>query len=72
MCDFAVDIAAIAPDADFDRELSILAPMIGDGLLEVEGMKLLVTEAGRPVVRVIAAAFDTYRRPKTAQFSKAV
>lgn len=72
MCDFAVDVAAIAPDADFDSELSILAPMIRDGLLEVDGTKLFVTEAGRPVVRVIAAAFDAYRRPETAQFSKVV
>ena len=72
MCDFCVDLASVAPGADFSKELSILAPMAGDGLLEIEGTKLTVTEAGRPVVRIVAAAFDSYRRPETAQFSKAV
>jgi oxygen-independent coproporphyrinogen III oxidase len=72
MCDFFVDLAAMAPDADFSGELAALAPMIGDGLAEVDGTTLIVTEAGRAVVRVIAAAFDRYRRSATAQFSKAV
>jgi len=72
MCDFAVDLEAVAPQADFSEELSMLAPMEWDGLVEFAGTKLLVTEAGRPVVRVIAAAFDSYRRPQTAQFSRAV
>lgn len=72
MCDFLVDLASTAPGADFSSELASLAPMIRDGLLDVEGTKLIVSEAGRPVVRVIAAAFDTYRRPDAAQFSKAV
>ena len=72
MCDFAVDLAAVAPQADFGEELSMLAPMQRDGLLEIEGTKLTVTDAGRSVVRVVAASFDTYRRSKTAQFSKAV
>ena len=72
MCDFFVDVAAIAPEVDFSREFSMLAPMIGDGLVEIKGTNLIVTDAGRPVVRVVAAAFDNYRRPQSAQFSKAV
>jgi len=72
MCDFCVDLAAIASGVDFSDELSVLAPMVDDGLVETCGTKLIVTEAGRPIVRVVAAAFDTYRRPVTAQFSKAV
>ncbi len=72
MCDFCVDLALVAPGADFSKELSILAPMVADGLLQIEGTKLTLTEAGRPVVRIVAAAFDSYRRPETAQFSKAV
>jgi oxygen-independent coproporphyrinogen III oxidase len=72
MCDFSVDLAAVASGTDFSKELSILAPMVADGLVEIEGTKLIVTEAGRPVVRIVAAAFDGYRRPATAQFSKAV
>jgi oxygen-independent coproporphyrinogen III oxidase len=72
MCDFSVDLGAIAPGADFGEELAMLTPMQWDGLVEIDGARLTVTEAGRAVVRVIAAAFDTYRRPLTAQFSKAI
>ena len=72
MCDFSADLAAIAPGVDFSSELSMLGPMISDGLAKTDGSKLIVTEAGRPIVRVVAAAFDAYRRPKTAQFSKAI
>jgi oxygen-independent coproporphyrinogen III oxidase len=72
MCDFAVELDDIAPHADFSEELSTLAPMLRDGLVELKGRTLIVTEAGRPVVRVVAAAFDTYRRAPTAQFSTAI
>ena len=72
MCDFSVDLSAVAPGIEFSCELSTLAPMVRDGLVEIEGGKLTVTEAGRPIVRIIAAAFDSYRRPEMTQFSKAV
>jgi len=72
MCDFSVDLSAVAPDTDFSNELSMLVPMIDDGLVKLEGTKMVVTETGRPVVRVIAAAFDSYRRLQTAQFSRAI
>jgi oxygen-independent coproporphyrinogen-3 oxidase len=72
MCDFAVDLNAIAPQADFSDELSALAPLQSDGLVEVNGAKLTVTEKGRAVVRVVAAAFDRYRHAQAAQFSKAI
>ena len=72
MCDFAVDLAAVAPEADFREELAMLASMQRDGLVAIDGTKLTVMQCGRAVVRVIAAAFDTYRRAQPAQFSKAV
>jgi oxygen-independent coproporphyrinogen-3 oxidase len=72
MCDFSVDFTAVAPDADLSRERSMLAPMVGDGLVEMTDSNLIVTELGRPVVRIVAAVFDTFRGPQTAQFSKAV
>jgi oxygen-independent coproporphyrinogen-3 oxidase len=46
--------------------------MIEDGLVELDGDELIVTEAGRPIVRVVAAAFDSFRRPQSAQFSRAI
>jgi oxygen-independent coproporphyrinogen III oxidase len=72
MCDFEVDLEAIAPKFDFSAELSMLAPMQREGLVAIGGNRLVVTETGRSVVRVIAATFDTYRRPAAAQFSTAV
>lgn len=59
MCDFAVDLAAVTSDADFREEMAMLAPMHWDGLVEVDGTKLRVTDAGRAVVRIIASTFDT-------------
>jgi len=72
MCDFAVDLDAIAPDVDFSEELSALAPLELGGLIEVHVRKLTVTNAGRAIVRVVAAAFDTYRRRQATQFSNAI
>ena len=72
MCDFAVDLRSVAPGADWSDELSRFAPMIGEGLVEIRGTNLTVTEAGRPVVRVVAAVFDAYRRSRGTQFSKAI
>jgi oxygen-independent coproporphyrinogen III oxidase len=72
MCDFAVDLAIVAPNADFSEETAMLLPMQRDGLVEIEGTALTVTEAGRAVVRVIAASFDAHRRSQTVRFSKAV
>ncbi len=72
MCDFEVDLESIAPKFDFSAELSMLAPMQREGLVAIDGNRVVVTEAGRSVVRVIAATFDTYRRPAAAQFSTAV
>src|SRR5579871_5927844 len=67
MCDFSVDLSAVAPGADLSRELAMVAPMVRDGLVEISDAKLAMTEAGRPVVRIVAAAFDTCRRPHSAQ-----
>ena len=72
MCDFAVDLDTIAPDVDFSEELSALAALERNGLVTVQGRKLTVTSAGRAIVRVVAATFDTYRRPQASQFSSAI
>jgi oxygen-independent coproporphyrinogen III oxidase len=72
LCDFSVDFSVVAPNGDFSSELLTLAPMAEDGLIEIAGTKLTVTEAGRQVVRAVAAAFDRYRGQETVQFSQAV
>lgn len=72
MCDFTVDLDVVAPKAEFRNEMARLTAMQSEGLVEIDGAKLTVTQAGRAVVRVIAATFDTYRCAQAAQFSKAI
>lgn len=72
MCDFTVDLDEVAPNAEFRNELARLTPMQSEGLVEIAGAKLTVTQAGRAVVRVIAATFDTRRCAQAAQFSNAI
>ena len=63
---------ATAPDMPFDEEFALLQPLVRDGLVQIEGRIITATEAGRSVVRVIAAVFDPHTRADTARFSKAV
>lgn len=77
MCDLAVDAAAVcerhgAEPAVLDPALGALAPLAADGLIEVEGRRVAVTEAGRPFVRLAAAAFDAYLGTGQARHSRAV
>ena len=71
MCHLEVDLAAVASrhrvaQSVFDPDLDRCAEFIQDGLLEMDGARLRVTEPARPVLRVIAAAFDSYaRQPST-------
>ena len=77
MCDYAVDLdevcaahgttTAAVSDA-FER----LIEPTQDGLVVVDGAKITVTEAGRPLVRIVAAAFDVYLARATARHSVAV
>lgn len=72
MCDFEVDLVEVAPHADFAEEISMLAPMEREGLVVIRDGKVTTTDTGRPVVRVVASTFDTYRRRQGTQFSTAV
>jgi len=65
MCDFAVDLAELAaahgwaPEL-FRDDLARLQPLVEDGIATHKGWVIAVTERGRPLVRAVAAAFDTY------------
>lgn len=72
MCRFQADLDVTAPDMAFDEEFALLQPLVRDGLVEVEDRVVTATEAGRSVVRVIAAVFDPHTHVDTARFSKAV
>jgi len=65
MCDFAVDLEAIAlrfglSGEAFDADFARLEPLVADGLARIDGAQVYVTAQGRPLARVVAAAFDTY------------
>lgn len=72
MCHFSVDLDAIAAQTDFSDELALIRPMVRDGLVTVEGRQLRMTKAGRPLVRVVAALFDSFHRKTSGRFSLAV
>jgi oxygen-independent coproporphyrinogen-3 oxidase len=56
----------------FAAERERLKGLAEDGLVELEGTRIRVTEAGRPFVRVVAAAFDAYLRQEGQRHSSAV
>jgi len=65
MCDFAVDLEAIAlrfglSQAAFAEDLERLRPLEGDGLARIDGPQVHITAEGRALSRVVAAAFDVY------------
>ncbi|MDE8342572.1 MAG: coproporphyrinogen III oxidase, partial [Acidocella sp.] len=65
MCDLHVDLAEVAQSMGADA-VDLLAaadnllPMCHDGLVTWDGLRLSVTERGRPFVRNVAAVFDAY------------
>jgi oxygen-independent coproporphyrinogen-3 oxidase len=78
MCDFAVELGAtgsigaiqaghaVAPDNEAMMRLE------SEGLVRREAQRIVVTETGRPFVRLIAAAFDAYLPKARARHSVAV
>ena len=70
MCTLRADLAGGRDH--YQRELKCLEPLMDDGLVELQGDRLVVTEEGRPLVRVAAAAFDTYLANEAGRHSKAV
>ncbi len=77
MCDFAVDYGAIAQEHGFaidafDEAGAQLRRLESDGLIELAGRRVAVTERGRPFVRLAAAAFDAYLEGSSARHSAAV
>ncbi len=81
MCDLTVDLEGILAThgreaGHFDGVLAGLDALIADGLVERRGRVLDIPESARPLVRIVAAAFDPYLAPSqesgTARHSRAV
>ena len=76
MCGLAADLEEIAAgfglDETFAPELAALKPLAEDGLVDVRGSHVRITERGRPWMRTIAAQFDRYLETGKARHSRAV
>ncbi|PTM94197.1 oxygen-independent coproporphyrinogen III oxidase [Mycoplana dimorpha] len=65
MCDFAVDVPAIAAAHGFDPQMLLrdntpLEMLAGDGILDDQHGVIRLREGGRFLIRAAAAAFDAY------------
>jgi oxygen-independent coproporphyrinogen-3 oxidase len=65
MCAGVLDLDALAaafhlPNAQFPAERARLAPLIADGVATLHGNTLRITETGRSLARLVAAAFDAH------------
>ena len=77
MCDFALDYGALARRLSgdvgaLDDAADELDALERDGVVAREGRVVRVTEAGKPFVRLAAAAFDAYLHGGKARHSVAV
>ncbi len=77
MTDFAVDTDAVAAELALPVALlgdwrPALDRVVEDGIAGVSGGRVTVTPRGRPVARVVAAAFDAYLATGKARHSVAV
>jgi oxygen-independent coproporphyrinogen-3 oxidase len=77
MCDFEVDYGAIAgrygyADEFFDEAQASLDALAKDGVVNMQGRRVVVTQRGKPFVRLVAAAFDAYLQTSPARHSSAV
>jgi oxygen-independent coproporphyrinogen-3 oxidase len=76
MCDFTVDLRIQAlrhgSEDQFAAEIDALQPLVRQGLAEIDGRRVVVTDKGRPYVRLIAATFDSYLQASRQRHSVAV
>lgn len=80
MCDGAVDIATVcagrtADPGQFANVLAQCQTYAQQGLLNLDGWHIKITEKGRPALRVIAALFDAYlvaQQPQAQRHAQAV
>ena len=73
MCGLAVDLAALgAEEGTFAEELSRLAPMAAEGLVELADRQVRVTDQGRPLLRSVCAVFDRYLGSSNGRHTRAV
>jgi len=71
MCNFVANGDELDDEA-FDAALETLGPLVVEGFVRIEDRSITVAHAGRPFVRLAAAAFDAYLAHGKARHSLAV
>lgn len=77
MCEQAVDLDdtcrrhGMVP-GDFTDEHAALAPMVRDGLVQIDDGRIAITDEGRPAMRVVCAAFDRHLRSGAGKHSRSI
>jgi oxygen-independent coproporphyrinogen-3 oxidase len=77
MCDFKVDLAAVAANHGlrpeyFMDEIARLADLEQDGIVRLEGAVVSLDEAYWPLARTVAAVFDAYLQPEEQRHAAAI
>lgn len=77
MCAFATDPAAIARQHGIDPailqpSLDRLVPLVEEGYVEIEAGIIRIAEAGRHLMRLAAAAFDSYHEAQPQRHARSV
>lgn len=80
ICNFKLPFAAIEQQYQIDfkshfaEDLELLAPLVEDGLLQINDDNITVSAKGRLLIRNICLCFDTYSRQqaKRQQFSRII
>lgn len=72
MCDFRIDLGSYGGVRQFPDVCARLAALIADDLVALNGDVLEIQPEGRPLVRVVAAAFDRYLYTGGARHSAAI
>lgn len=77
MCDFAVDVAALArahgaAPMVFIQEMEAFQPLMTEGLCRIDDWRVTVPDDARAAVRIVAAVFDAYLNPAQGRHAVAV
>jgi oxygen-independent coproporphyrinogen-3 oxidase len=72
MCDFEGDLTPLGGAGACIDELDTLTEMFNDGMLRLDGDRLLLSGEARPFCRLVAMAFDAYAASGLARHSRAV
>ncbi|WP_064697682.1 oxygen-independent coproporphyrinogen III oxidase [Rhizobium aegyptiacum] len=77
MCDFEVDLGRVSSGSGFDTGFLVerndrLGELIADGVVTMDGERIVVSQDARFMVRAVAAAFDAYFGSHGRTHSRAV